>query len=304
MAVRRSKTSYSHWDNLPIAILVHATQDYVVFIDNDGDVDWASSDAYDEADRFPEGWGNIQNRFAALEGAIDDDVPARSKKAFRRMLAEGVARGLEGDVEAANKMLDDAEKFVAARNRELGRLVHMRWAGVTAAVVITISAAVGLLRAQLGTVVGQTVVLLIMCAGAGSMGALFSVLRNMGTAPDPQADSRLQRTEAVARILVGGFGAVLATLAVRAGVVLPQLGTAPSSLPALLLISVVAGISERLVPDLIRRLDGSPDQASAKLPNSSAHAPAPATPTPPHIAPSSGATTATSPKQPNKPGPS
>jgi hypothetical protein len=282
---QRSKTSYPQWDDLPIEFLVHATQDYVVFLDADLDIDWRTSDVYDEAKRFPEGWGNIQNRLAALEGTISDDVPVRSKRAFRRMLAEGLARGLEGETDEAAKILDEAEKFASARNRELGRLVHMRTAASTTALVLLPSVTVGLMRETLGKLLGQTPVLLIMCGGAGSLGALFSVLRNMGTAPDPEADSRLQRTEAVARILVGGFGAVLAVLAVRSGIVLPQLGTAAKGIAGLILVSVVAGTSERLVPDLIRRLEGANEQPPARLPTAPATTSSGATAMPATISP-------------------
>ena len=39
------------WSGLPIKYLILSCDEFIVFIDNDNDIDWQTSDAFDEAEK-------------------------------------------------------------------------------------------------------------------------------------------------------------------------------------------------------------------------------------------------------------
>jgi hypothetical protein len=254
-------TSYAHWNHLPISFLVHATAEFVVFLDHSHDVDWKTSNTYDTEKRFPEGWARVQTRAAALEQILSENASAAVKRSCGRLIAEGLARGLGGDVKAANDALDKAEAYVTERNREVGRLLRLKGASATWAAIFLFCSAIWLCRKYSQDILGSAVFSLILCTGAGATGALLSVFLNaVSKVPDSSAAKTLQYFEAVARIGAGSFGAVVAALGVQAGFLFPQLRTTPDGAAGLALVSIVAGFSERLVPDLVRKV-GAPEKA-------------------------------------------
>lgn len=257
-ARQEGKTSYQHWNKLPIGILVHATEDYVVFLDGENEIDWKTSHAYDTAKRFPIEWGVVQSRAAALEQGISQYVTDSVRRVLARIVAEGLARGLDGDIEAATTILDKAEASIAARNREVGRLFHIQAAATTWAVIAVLCMVAWLARTSLVPILGEILFSLVLCGAAGATGALLSIFLNMITlVPDSNAARALHYAEAAIKVIAGGLGAVFAALAVRGGILFPQLSGSAHAAELLLLVSIVAGFSERLVPDLVRSVDGS-----------------------------------------------
>lgn len=260
MAINEGLTSYSQWNHLPIGFLVHATADFVVFLDHSHDIDWKTSNTYDAEKRFPDGWARVQTRAAALEQILSEDASASVKRACGRLVAEGVARGLSGDVKAANDALDKAESYVAERNREVGRLLRLKGASATWAAIFLFCSVTWVGRTYSRDILGAAVFSVILCAGAGATGALLSVFLNtVSRVPDSTASKALQYFEAVARVGAGSFGAAFAALGVQAGILFPQLRTVPDGAAGLALVSILAGFSERFVPDLVRKV-GAPDK--------------------------------------------
>ena len=258
----KSKTSYKHWDgHHNVAFLVIATKDYIVFLDDKDQIDWETKDRY----ALPTGWEQVRSRYAALELTLSAQVHTGAKIAFVRMLAEGAARGLAGDIAGANEIIDQAEAFGDARNREVGRLVQL----LSASVVMLLAAVLGIMswciRVRLESWLGPTPMALLLSGCAGAIGGWLWICTNRKDAPDPRGNIYLQCAEAVLRVTVGAFGAVLAVLALRSGMVFPPLAGAVTSISGMVLVSLVAGASEKMVPNLIRRLDGQDSSSSRRL---------------------------------------
>lgn len=95
---------------------------------------------------------------------------------------------------------------------------------------------------------------LVHCIALGALGAGFSLIARLTQIDmDYAAGWLLHSLEAASRVVAGAIGAYVMLLAVQAGIILPDL---KASQAALYLLCFAAGSSERLVPNLIRSMEG------------------------------------------------
>jgi hypothetical protein len=107
---------------------------------------------------------------------------------------------------------------------------------------------------------GFRLLLGVMC---GAMGALlFATSRGNRLDLDANAGKTLHQLEGLSRVGAGMIGAALAALAIESGVIFGGTQFAGSRLALTLAVCIVAGASERLVPDLIRRFENAADRRS------------------------------------------
>lgn len=254
---------------MPVGYLILETQEFIVFLDKDGDVDWGTTDEYDQANAKKREQAAIHNRVQQLHGADGGQLSARNTRRFRCMLGEGTARALEGHITEADDVLDKAEIFVIAQTRAAARFAYFLAGAMWLGAVLGLTVGTWALRRPLASALGQGFVDLATAAGAGAVGAFFSMLLQMRNAPVDAASERHQQyADAGARIFMGMIGAVVIALCVRSGLVLPQLKPALDASvghAGLLLACMVAGASERLAPALINRLGDERDAKSAKV---------------------------------------
>ncbi|MCI0740785.1 MAG: hypothetical protein L0Y72_17175, partial [Gemmataceae bacterium] len=178
---------------------------------------------------------------------------------------------------------DQAQKYISARNQEAARFWYVM-SGFGGAVGILLAWAV--LAVWLRDWLDGGLVDCLFGACAGGLGAFLSILTRVGNAKlDVSAGMKLHVLEGLSRIGIGMLGGVLVTIAYTLGLVFSTLapGTASRDL-LIVLISLVAGVSERLVPTLIKSVEigagknGESDNPPAVL-VSSQNTPAPAAPT-------------------------
>jgi hypothetical protein len=112
--------------------------------------------------------------------------------------------------------------------------------------------ALGFCSAALVTQFGLDVYKIMMGTAIGGLGAWLSVIqRSRTTELDVAAGPALHYLEGAFRIMAGTLGALLVALAIRAGLLVH--GT---QLAAIMVICMVAGASERLVPSFIEQIEG------------------------------------------------
>jgi hypothetical protein len=204
---------------------------------------------------LPQGNETVLNRVAVLEAIPIDSLSVDKRTVFRGLVAEGVARMLDGgDIAAANAIHQAAEDYVRGRLSEVARSWYLRAALQALLSAFALMAVSGLLPDAFYGQHGH-VRLLVLCLGCGAIGAASSLISRIGSFPlDPSAGRALHQQEAVARVSAGVVGALVAYLAVQGGFILPSLS---SSNPGLFLLSFVAGASERFVPSIVERIEAS-----------------------------------------------
>jgi len=98
-------------------------------------------------------------------------------------------------------------------------------------------------------------VFLVSVATCGSIGSFISVALNLKNLEiDPDAPAMISVISGVSRIMIGMIGAVLVYFLIRADILLGIISQS-NSVFAILAISVVAGFSETLVPNILRKME-------------------------------------------------
>lgn len=246
------------WPDVRILHLIHETEDYIVALDPELDLDWETSAAWDAKgpdDRTRH--NEILNRAASLECIPNEHQKHSVRLNFKRMIGEGIARSLKHDYDNAQGILDDALTYITDRNVETAR----SWQIVTAlaaTAVLGIAALVAwTLRAELRSLWGNTAFLVVVAALPGGLGAVLSMLFRIGSSfPSSEAPRRLHVLEAVSRVLAGCLSGVAVAAAIKAGIVLSALKDTLGT-PALVISCLAAGVSERRVPSLLVHLHNS-----------------------------------------------
>jgi hypothetical protein len=109
------------------------------------------------------------------------------------------------------------------------------------------------LRSNVRPIIGVSAFDILIGAAAGAGGALLSILTTSKTlANEPYATKQIHVFLGAARILAGTLGAVLAAFALKSGFV--SIGSG-NRYELFLLVCMVAGLSERLVPNFIERIE-------------------------------------------------
>ncbi len=273
--------------NKTIRTIIMQTATFIVYLDEKDDVIWNTSDDYDS---FPGDFGKAMNRLSALEAEPIQHLAAAVRHSFRSLLADGVARLLdEHAVDNAMAVFDRAETYLANRSNEAARFVYLVWGSVPTLLSIVAAVVLWLYRTELdhAFVPGFTVAAVSGCMGG--VGAFLSIfLRITAVDLDARAGKRLLAVECVLRIFVGVAAATAVGWAINANLLLGFTATlAGGWIGTKMLLGLLAGSSERVMPTLMKKFDDMADQEGT---GDAANRAAP--PAPPVTAPTPQATTA------------
>jgi hypothetical protein len=242
--------------NKTVHTLIVQDDNCFVYLDSDLYVEWE----YDD-NKIPdkEGSGAVFNRISLLESIPMRHLSTENQVAFKRMVGEALARLLtQCDLRAANEILDKAEVFINARNSEVARRWQLSAAAVVCAIALLVGGILWIERSVSLMMLGDFAFSVVIGACAGGLGATTSLLlRIRQMAFDVSAGRDAHHFDGAIRVLAGMAGAVVALLAVRVNLIGGIVNGMPHPFAALMLVCVIAGASERLVPDLINRLEGT-----------------------------------------------
>ncbi|WP_193180009.1 hypothetical protein [Nisaea sediminum] len=191
-------------------------------------------------------------------GARDDPQLAYCE----RETARGIAQALDGQPDEGRKTIADLSQRLAKRFGNVLRVLYFSICAL-AALEITVALAIytdGMTPAHTDTILGLQTFQLSVAAVMGCLGALLSTAIGLrGLAIDPAASLTINITYAVQRMLVGILGAVVLHITLKSGIVSALIGTAQitpgedSAIYKLAFMSLLAGFSERLVPNLLEK---------------------------------------------------
>lgn len=246
--------------------LIMKTDTFIVFLDEFGGIQWG----YSWVEVASENYNIVVNRVADLETrsrflrvndkpAPKSDIQTHQHALFsaRRLLAEAVARILASNsLEAANGILDTAEKWIAQRSLDCSRRWLLIPFGVLA--ILSVIAFFCLVFLWGGLPLGGSPQFWILGTLLGGIGALVSnVIFNRKIPFDATAGRRLHELEAVLRWLVGSVAGLTTQLLVEADVMFGFLQNGAGSPVGVLVLSLLAGLSELFFPTLLNRFDKS-----------------------------------------------
>lgn len=248
------------WPGLPVKYLIVASKDYIVFLDDENDIDWKTSDAFDEREETPQEkkeYYSAKNEIDSAESTPINHLDEKVVIGFKRQLGEALVRAFEGDYDNARKMVKLAQDYILKRNIEQSRFMFLVSCGLTTAFAFLIAVIFWLCREQLILNIGNTVFFVVLSVLIGSCGALLSVILRMGkTTLDYNASKNLHYLEGSSRVIAGMISAFIVALCIKAGILLPIFTKIESTYIAMILGGLIAGASERFAPSIISKLDG------------------------------------------------
>jgi hypothetical protein len=269
------KTSYQNFnaaDTDPLVgvkikeVLIKADE-YFVYIDQDLILRWHWNAAIDPNIAAP-----IFNRASELQAKSEFLRQTRRQRdltSARRLIGEGlVVMFSTQNKEYANAALDTAEKFIT----QIGTETSRGWYFGPFFVLFAISVIAGLVLYRHGHMGIAT--LPLVCCIAGGIGAFISTAIGNERIPcAPTAGRFLHLLEALLRYTIGFAAGLLVWLATSGNLVVGFLNLAsnstaastnpwpgshlPTSVYALVAVTMLAGASERLLPSLIGKFDDS-----------------------------------------------
>jgi hypothetical protein len=249
---REKHPEYGHWDNLglPIRSMVYWTNYYVVYINQDCDIDFRMEKEI-SPNKIAE-FNRILNEASSLETSVSDEFPPHTKIQCKELIGEAIACCLDEDYLNAAIMLRSARTFVEARSRELSRMWFVTGCYLVTAPILIIECVIWFFRPSVTIGIGSAAFWLILCAGAGSLGALLSVIsRSGGLQFDASSGKLLHYFEGSSKIIAGAISGVVVGIAVKSGLILTPLFQGGKEGFILLLSAVAAGSAERFAASII-----------------------------------------------------
>jgi hypothetical protein len=180
--------------------------------------------------------------------------------AYHWQIAEAFRLGLDGQKDAAKKVLEDAINNILAKRVSKGRIAYIFYAGLAALLVVLVTGAAAIwcpVFAAAAHDTGSSPVHLLLATGSGAVGALLSTaiaLRARTVATEGDLTSNV--VDSAVRILIGVISAAALYVLLDSNL-LKGLSLTPQALgegrlwQIALLAGFVAGFLERMVPDLL-----------------------------------------------------
>jgi len=190
---------------------------------------------------------SVLNEFDSLMTEIKVFVPQHNRpEAFTR-LGKALFTSLNAkDSGSALTNFDIVKSFIAQSSTQRARFLYTAFALGTAALVIIVLLTIDHSLAAPNTVFFYGAVF-------GAAGAAVSVMqRSRDIHLDVRLPDRALYLQACIRVTLGIIFGLLLVLASKANLIM---GTIKDDLPALCVFALVAGFSERMIPDLIERLE-------------------------------------------------
>lgn len=250
------------WGELELKYLVIDSQEYIVFIDKENQLDWITSDEYDangHADLSKH--NSILHQVAVLECKPNGDLSEKIILDFKRLLGEALSSSFSGEYDTAEKILVDAAQFIKDRGEEQSRQWYLSSAGLCTLAILVAGVIAWLLRDYLTPLVGKTFFISSIAMTAGALGALLSIIMRMGEEKlDIHAGKTIHELESIYRIFAGMLSAFLVVLAVSSEAIFPGLSKVNNPNIFLIFIGFVGGMSERLAPSISSKIVGKSEE--------------------------------------------
>jgi hypothetical protein len=247
------------WPGLPVKYLIIASKKYIVFLDNDNDLDWQTTDSFDDRELTPEqkiGYNEVKNEIDSAECIPADNLDDKIVVSFKKQLGEALVRAFESDFENAKKMVLHAKEFILKRSIEQSRFMFLTSCGVTTLFSLILFIVLWISKEFAIDVLGETVYYSALSCLIGGLGALLSVILRMGKSNlDFNASRKLHYLEGSSRVIAGMISALIIAICVKTGILLPIFSKIDSTHLAMILSGIVAGTSERFAPSIINQLE-------------------------------------------------
>lgn len=217
---------------------------YIVFIDKELDIDWATTD---EGDKLitPE-FNKIKNLIDTYECLTLASMNENIQLMYKRQLGEALVRAFEADYINADEMLSYAKKYLDDRCQEQARF----WI-ISACFIMLL-----LLFILLGCISPFEIFVdikpIAIPAFGGAVGTFLSLLMRVNRIDTNYMSSKeLHIFEGICKMMGGIISAIMITFLIRSKLILPMF---EETNLMMFICGFIAGYSERFFPSIINKI--------------------------------------------------
>jgi len=265
------------WKNAPVKYLIRCrydeqdAPDYIVYIDFQDDINWChdGNEVHDPTLERPvartiEGYESVLTEIALLEMKVRN-WDTSIKFQVNRLLGEIIAQAFSN--QETEGLINEARRFIEIQHAEISRAWILRYSFVATLFIAGLSFSAFLVLDHELVILNHTDwwILCLLATGMGGIGAFYSVLARAGKMRyDGALEVMLHRYDAWARISTGAISGFISPFIIKMELLLPAIFT-ESNIASILMLAFIAGVSERLVPNIVLMVEKSEPSQTTPL---------------------------------------
>lgn len=247
---------HDRWKDQSASIkqVIVSSEKYIVFIDHDIDIDWETTDEFDqEIESHKTDINKIKNLISLSECQPLEHHYEKIRLNYKRMLGEAFVRMLELDFDKAIEMIEIAKEYISQRNLEISRLWILTSSFHILIIYGILCIAISIISFNRLISLSTFTTEILLSFVVGGIGAIVSLILRLGnTHFDYNSGQKAHLYECIAKVVIGSFAGVLIYTLVRIKFILPFINdySATGTL-YMLFLSFIVGSSERFIPSIL-----------------------------------------------------
>lgn len=233
---------------------------YIVFLDSQLDIDWITSNNYDEENKNNKAY--IVDILSKIENLQHEPTVSflsySMKKNFKCLLAESLVYVFDNQFELANSSIEKSKKYIRNRNFEISRKWHLQYSLLFMLVFIFIAVCIIINKQYLSELfnISTEKVSRYIYIVFGAIGASLSIIQKTGKRYyNAESGRYLHALEAVSRLIAGMISSLFAICLIQLDLVFTNFKTIGEPNQGMIIISIIAGFCERFVPSMITKFE-------------------------------------------------
>ena len=223
--------------------------EYVVYRTNQGIKVYIYDELLPDEERVL--WKNfvkISNQLGRIYALQPEELS--SVESINKTIARAITQSIEGHLADAVELLNNAESRLIRLRCLKGRLEYLISAGITVFTFIIMLSIIQFLSRYIS--IPDELIMILKVTTCGALGGFLSVSINVWKLNiDLDANRILNAASGSSRIVIASVAAVFAFFAVKSELIL---GTLSKTIYGIYIASMVAGFSEKFIPNIIRSI--------------------------------------------------
>jgi hypothetical protein len=244
-----------------IDTLIDSDVAYIVYLDDEGWLWWSLIPNFLATwpSDSPSDYAEIANAIADLESRSIQPLSADQRFLFGRLVGEAMARLLgDHDKAAALASIEQGRRYLEKKGVENANRWYLEVSLAAGGLALAGLFVAWLMRDRAVRLMGLSAFHSALGFAFGLLGSVIFVSARLNKITmNAELGPRVHRMESAARLVVGGFGGLLAALLVQSGQLRVLSDVVSGSIAGLLLVCFASGYSERIMPSIIKRAEKS-----------------------------------------------
>jgi hypothetical protein len=239
--------------NKVVKEIIAQSDNYIVFMDADDTIQWATSGL----DGLPEGYGEINNKISDWEIKTNRLFGKKEAYDYKTILAEGYARLFsEKNIELARDVIDRAGNTIVTTGSEVLKKYYSFSATIATILAIVIIFVTKYYKQTVIETFGRDEYNIWMTMLFGGIGAyIFTTIRSRDYKPDIVVSKWIHALDGALRIFYGMIAGLIIVIAIKSNLVLGFLNQIEKSIYVLVFVGICAGASDLIIPNIIKQME-------------------------------------------------